>query len=405
MKRKSLLILTAIVVLFTSKGIGEKSENGTKTLVLRCGSGRVFRVDIENSNVTTATLFEYSRNYMMAPNGWFILQDKEGKWFRGNIYKPKQLNGIKLSEGLYLSPYHTALSNNGDKLASCWEKTLRIYNLQAGVAYNAAEVRGMGERVSYPAWSPDDSQIAFYLAHGAHVETLMTLQVTGKLTKAKEVAPPSKSQVSMAGGRVHPPSWSPDGKRIIFEGSIRVRYQKGFDPWILVVDSDGENLSRFYWGKWSPDGKHLFSFVTEGSPEGQRTISVTIDVATGEKTKLKGILPENCHKPEYSSDGTLLAVLTYDYELLIMDVTSGAIHKVPGIDFKNYDANIYWVELPKNQSPPKEEEKRKPEEEEKKLPKRQKSVQEDTNWPIPGLITAAVILAGIVIFLLHRRKK
>jgi TolB protein len=73
-----------------------------------------------------------------------------------------------------------------------------------------------------PSWSPDSSKIAYYSGRLDEGFYSWVMDADGK----------NKTKLYYSGG---PPSWTPDGKRLIFTNRLNV-YE------VLVIDANGENL-------------------------------------------------------------------------------------------------------------------------------------------------------------------
>ena len=108
---------------------------------------------------------------------------------------------------------------------------------------------GLGPEVSWPAFSPDGSQIAYFQGWGDHDNSLWVMNADGSSAHAllKDVGVMKDS----AGLRYL--GWSPDGRRLAFE--------MGYGPYrISTVDADGSGLRVIAAGidpYWSPDGSHI----------------------------------------------------------------------------------------------------------------------------------------------------
>jgi Tol biopolymer transport system component len=72
----------------------------------------------------------------------------------------------------------------------------------------------------------------------------------------------NQRQITHLGGANFGPSWTPDGKRIIFSSNYKEPHSGNFD--LFLVDSDGGNLEQITFDQafdgfpmFSPDGKKL----------------------------------------------------------------------------------------------------------------------------------------------------
>jgi Tol biopolymer transport system component len=109
-----------------------------------------------------------------------------------------------------------------------------------------------------PAWSPDNTMLAFASSRGDEGARIFTMNVDGsnqlQLTQDDE-----NLQHDMN------PSWSPDGSQIVFQ-----RYANVDD--IMIINVDGTDLHNLtntpdiaeWWPDWSPDGTQIIYSVMQG---------------------------------------------------------------------------------------------------------------------------------------------
>jgi dipeptidyl aminopeptidase/acylaminoacyl peptidase len=159
-----------------------------------------------------------------------------------------------------------------------------------------------------PAWSPDDTKIAFARTVSDSNDEIFTMNADG--TGVRRLT----NNATLDGS----PAWSPDGTRIVF-----ARFRAGATPadghWdVWVMDSDGSRQTRLtsttdrdLLPVWSPDGRKI-TFVRNNSlyvmnPDGtdQRRLSSTGGIGT---------------MPNWSPDGTEL-VFTRSYwdDIVVID--------------------------------------------------------------------------------------
>ncbi|KQL50367.1 hypothetical protein AN964_22110 [Heyndrickxia shackletonii] len=150
-----------------------------------------------------------------------------------------------------------------------------------------------------PAWSPDDSMIAF---SGYKNETAGIWKMHKDGSNIQKVIIPSNRNEND-----DTPAWSPDGKQLAFTKTVtKPRSPHGFDiskQEIWIINQDGTNAKKLTNGKdpsWSPDGKML-SF-TKNNDE---VWTIAVDGSAAKKLT-------NGMESSWSPDGQFIVYSKYD---------------------------------------------------------------------------------------------
>ncbi len=144
------------------------------------------------------------------------------------------------------------------------------------------------------------------------------------------------------------PVWSPDGRSIAFLSRRRPEYDRNdnWDVYVVAAESGTQprQLTTFTgadmdpsWGSrapsWSPDGKHLV-YIQGGRPEllyyGRQKVAV-VPVAGGPARVLTGSLDLNVLSPTFTPDGQSILFLLEDdrvYHLARVPLAGGAIERL-----------------------------------------------------------------------------
>ena len=197
-----------------------------------------------------------------------------------------------------------------------------------------------------PSWSPDGKRIVFVSLRDGNRE-IYVMDDDGN------------NQQNLTNNRHYDwhPSWSPDGKRIAFE-SDKDKKVKDFRPTyeIYVMDDDGENqinltndLNDDRHPSWSPDGKRIvFSSYRDGHFKGEDGITSEIYVMDndgGNQQKLTNNRKNDWH-PSWSPDGERMAFAAdrkgdlENFEIYVMDNDGGNQQKLT--NNRDYDWDPSW---------------------------------------------------------------
>jgi DNA-binding winged helix-turn-helix (wHTH) protein len=173
---------------------------------------------------------------------------------------------VTTSPGLDMAP---SFSPDGTAFAYSSDRTGRfeIYIRQLRGAAGETQITNDGAQNVQPAWSPDGGQIAY---HSVVKRGIWIVPASGGFAR----------QVVESGSQ---PAWSPDSSRIAYSSAdvfslsvndlvsasqtaIRVVPAAGGQP--VEVARTSPNTARQFFPSWSPDGKHiLFSSATGGAGE------------------------------------------------------------------------------------------------------------------------------------------
>ncbi len=201
------------------------------------------------------------------------------------------------------------------------------------------------DRDLVPAWSPDGTRIAFMSNRDGHVRKdgvrttfeIYVMDANGGNQQNLTNHPAGDSS----------PSWSPDGKRIVFSSDRdRLLDIHGFPTSeIYVMDADGENPQNLTnnraddWSpSWSPDGKRIvFMSYRDGHFIGDfediTSEIYVMDVDGGNQQRLTENR-KNDESPSWSPDGTRIVFSSdrkgdwVNYEIYVMDDDGGNLQRL-----------------------------------------------------------------------------
>ena len=213
------------------------------------------------------------------------------------------------------------------------------------------------DRDLVPAWSPDGTRIAFMSNRDGHVRK-DGVRTTFEIYVMDADGGNQQNLTNHPAGDSSP-SWSPDGKRIAFV-SDRDRFLDihGFPTSeIYVMAADGENPQNLTnnrdgdWSpSWSPDGKRIvFMSYREGHFIGDfediTSEIYVMDVDGGNQQRLTENR-KNDESPSWSPDGTRIVFSAdrkgdwVNYEIYVMDVDGGNLQRLT--ENRDDDGGASW---------------------------------------------------------------
>ena len=199
----------------------------------------------------------------------------------------------------------------------------------------------------YPSWSPDGKRIAFASSRVAF---------DGKIPQSLEIYvmdADGGNQQRLTDSPLFDdrhPSWSPDGKRIVFgarrEDHFETKFAITYE--IYVMDADGGNQQRLTenrkndWGpSWSPDGKRIV-FASDRKGD---LVNIEIYVMDADGGNLQNLTNNRVHDrfPSWSSDGERIAFSSDrdgNREIYVMDADGGNQQNLT--NNRHDDINAAW---------------------------------------------------------------
>jgi Tol biopolymer transport system component len=164
------------------------------------------------------------------------------------------------------------LSPDGKRIVftSLKDGDLEIYTMNA----DGSDVRRLTNTPGYDGgawWSPDGTQIVYRANHptdSAELKAYRDLLAQGLVRPSRvelfvmNADGSDQRQITKLGGANFGPSWTPDGKRIVFSSNYKNPRSGNFD--LYLIDKDGSNLEQLTFDNafdgfpmFSPDGKKI----------------------------------------------------------------------------------------------------------------------------------------------------
>ena len=204
---------------------------------------------------------------------------------------------------------------------------------------------------THPSWSPEGKRIAFMSDRDGHFNILGGLLNYEIYVMDADGGNPQNLTNDPNDDKF--PSWSPDGKRIVFS-SDRDGNRENYE--IYVMDADGNNQQRitdndFYdtYPSWAPDGERIaFMSRRDGHFIGEFGLSSEIYVMDADGKNMRRLTNnrKNEWSPSWSPDGKWIVFSAdrkadgVNYEIYVMDADGGNQRRLT--NNRHYDGVPSW---------------------------------------------------------------
>lgn len=272
----------------------------------------------------------YMINYYFPPapssHPWWPSWSSDGKWLafamHGSIWKIA-LGGSTAYELTYDRNYHSSpdWSPDGKRIVYTSDDDGKSINLMLlNVETGDSTPLTRGERVNVdPVWSPDGRRIAYVSTRPNGYFNIFVMEVNngkpGKITQLTEDHRYGKDRLYFGDFDLHiEPTWSPDGKEIIFLSNRGIPLGSGA-LWRMPVEPNGMAKARMIYKEqtlyrtrpqWSPDGKRIIYSSHVG---GQFNNLFVLPADGGEPYKMTFGHWDAFH-PRWSPDGEWIAYVS-----------------------------------------------------------------------------------------------
>ena len=203
-----------------------------------------------------------------------------------------------------------------------------------------------------PSWSPDGKRIAFISDRDGHVHARHGWSTYEIYLMNADGSNPQNLTNNPSSDR--DPSWSPDGKRIVFSSARDNDNPQNSEIYVMAADGSDpqrltENIDDDRDPSWSPDGERIvFSASREGHVENKFGITAEIYImdADGGNEKRLTDNRNNDWDPVWSPDGKRIAFASdrkgdlEDFNIYVMDADGGNQQKLT--NHRTWDGSPSW---------------------------------------------------------------